>query len=96
MLKILRLFKGRLMRTKGLALMMLACTLFAGCANDLSCDDIQRYQKAREGTRIDAPDDLDELEASKELTVPSASPRDARAKGSPCLDLPPVLQSKGT
>ncbi|NOX68366.1 MAG: hypothetical protein GXP15_04200 [Gammaproteobacteria bacterium] len=80
---------------KGLALIIMVCTVFAGCAKDLSCDDPQRYQKARAGTRIDAPDDLDELEASKELTVPSASPRDARPDGSPCLDLPPVLQSKG-
>lgn len=81
---------------KGLALLTMICTVFTGCALDLSCDDPQLYQKAREGKRIDAPDDLDELEAAKELTVPSASPRDARPEGAPCLDLPPVLQSKGT
>lgn len=80
---------------KRLALMIVVCTAFAGCAKDLTCDDVQQYQKAREGTRIDAPADLDQLEASKELTVPSASPRDPRVKGLPCLDLPPVLQSEG-
>ena len=83
------------MRMKAPSLLLMICTVFAGCAKDLSCDDPQRYQQAREGTRIDAPEDLDQLEAAKELTVPSASPKDPRAKGLPCLDLPPVLLSKG-
>ena len=83
------------MRLKGLALTIMVCSVFAGCAKDMTCDDVQRYQKAREGTRIDAPEDLDQLEGAKELTVPTASPRDPRAEGLPCLDLPPVLQSKG-
>lgn len=83
------------MRMKGPALLIMVCTVFAGCAKDISCDDPKRYQRAREGVRIEAPEDLDQLEAAKELTVPSASPRDARAKGSPCLDMPPVLQSEG-
>ena len=83
------------MRMKGPALLIMVCTVFAGCAKDISCDDPKRYQQAREGARIDAPEGLDQLEASKELTVPTASPRDDRAKGSPCLDLPPVLKSKG-
>ena len=83
------------MKMKGPALIIMVCTMFAGCAKDMTCDDVQRYQKAREGARIDAPEGLDQLDASKESTVPSASPRDPRAEGLPCLDLPPVLQSEG-
>ncbi len=74
------------------AVVAVACALFAGCAVDVTCDKPERYQAAREGTRIDAPEDLDELQRSKELTVPSASPRDPRPEGSRCLDLPPVLR----
>lgn len=82
------------MRIKGVALVVIAGVLFGGCSRERTCDEPERYELAREGVRIDAPEDLDELQASKELTVPTASPRDPRPAGSPCLDLPPVLTSK--
>ena len=80
------------MRLQRNILAVAACALFAGCGSNETCDEPQRYQAAREGVRINTPDDLDELQGTKELTVPSASPRDPRPAGSPCLELPPVLR----
>ena len=82
------------MKIKGAGLIVIAGALFSGCSADITCDEPKRYEMAREGSRIDAPEDLDELQASKELTVPAASPRDPRPEGSPCLDMPPVLTSE--
>ncbi len=73
-------------------LIIIACAMFAGCGASQTCDEPERYQSAREGARIEAPSDLDDLETSKEMTVPKASPREPRPEGSPCLDLPPIIQ----
>ena len=73
-------------------LIIIACALFAGCSADQTCDEPERYQSAREAARIEPTSDLDALEASKEMTVPKASPREPRPVGSPCLDLPPIIQ----
>ena len=73
-------------------LVIVACSIAAGCSKDLTCDDPQQYELAQEGARINAPEDLDQLQASKELAVAHASPREARPEGSPCLDLPPALE----
>ena len=78
----------RLTSMAGIALAVGACG-----GSNLTCDDPQPYQSAREGTRITAPEDLDNLEASKEVPIPEASPRDPRPEGSPCLDLPPTVQA---
>jgi len=88
------LFSRRIPTAVGRAAMAITvCFVFAGCASkDLSCDDVEAYERAQGGARIDAPDDLDELEASKEMRVAHASPRDPRPEGSPCLDLPPALE----
>ena len=67
--------------------------LSAGCSVDLTCDEPQEYEFAQAGTRVTAPDDLDQLESSREQPIPKASPRDPRPQGSPCLDLPPTLRS---
>jgi len=56
---------------------------------DLTCDKPMRYQSIELGERIVAPEELDQLDRSREMPVPSASPRDPRPAGSPCLDLPP-------
>ena len=74
------------------ALILAACAAMTGCGSDLTCDDPQRYESAQEGVRIVPPKDLDNLESSKELAVPTASPRDARPEGSPCLDRPPRIK----
>lgn len=82
------------MRTWCLALVLGFVALTSGCSSSsATCDEPKRYQEAREGVRIDAPDDLDELQESVELKIPKASPRDERPSGSPCLELPPSLLS---
>jgi hypothetical protein len=73
-------------------LIIIACALFAGCSSDQSCDEPERYESARQGARVEPTSDLDALEVSKEMTVPKASPRGPRPEGSPCLELPPVIQ----
>ena len=67
----------------------------AGCSGDKarSCDDVQRYQLAAEGQRIETPNDLDDLEPLREMPLPQASPRPPRPEGSPCIDLPPSVLS---
>ena len=82
------------MNIRNIAAIVMVSTAFAGCGVSVTCDDPERYQQAREGTRVDAPDDLDDLRATRELTIPKASPRDARPVGSRCLDLPPPVQAE--
>lgn len=79
----------------------IACCLVAGvlsgaCGSSLTCDDVKAYERAREGARIEAPEGLDDLEASRELLIPRASPREPRPEGAPCLDLPPSIQASGS
>ena len=62
-----------------------------GGSTDLSCDDEEEYQLAREAEPVRAPDDLDQLDEFKQLPLPAASPRPPREKGAPCLDLPPSI-----
>lgn len=65
----------------------------AGCGGtvDLTCDEVKFYELAKEGKRIEVPEGLDALDELKEIPLPEASPREARPKGSPCLDLPPAI-----
>jgi hypothetical protein len=60
---------------------------------DQSCDDVEKYQLATPGRRIEPPDDLDKLNELREVPLPKASPRPPRAAGAPCLDLPPSVLS---
>jgi hypothetical protein len=73
-------------------LILIACAAFAGCSSNTTCDDPQRYQAAQPGVRVEPPEDLDNLNPSKEMTVPNASPREPRPEGSPCLDMPPKVK----
>ncbi len=83
------------MKHTRMTVVLVAAVACGACGGPkLTCDDPQRYQQAREGARVDAPADLDELQASKELQIPKASPREPRPQGSPCLDLPPTIQAQ--
>ncbi len=63
-----------------------------GCGGiELTCDDVQTYQLAEEFERIEAPDGMDNLDPSKEVPLPEASPREEREPGSPCIDRPPAV-----
>ena len=81
---------------KFLRTLLLTSTILglAACgAADLTCDDPSPYQLAASGARIQAPPGLDNLDSLKEIPLPEASPAQARATGSPCLELPPIVLS---
>jgi len=59
----------------------------------MTCDEPEPYQAAVEVPRVEPPEGLSELSPSEEMEIPRASPQDPRPPGSPCLDLPPTLQS---
>ncbi len=77
----------------GAAAALFTLTGLAACGGttDLSCDEEQEYQLAREAEPVRSPDDLDELDEFRRLPLPEAAPRPPREKGSPCLDLPPSI-----
>ena len=62
------------------------------CANVDNCEEVAFYEYAEQGKRIEAPDDLNDLAAYKELTIPEASPRPPRDRNEGCLDRPPTLR----
>ena len=74
-----------------LTMMVLLGAVLAGCggAVELSCDEVETYQLAVEGKRVEVPADLDGLEPLREMPLPEASPRPPRPPNSPCIDLPP-------
>ena len=83
-------------RSVRVALFTLAMLVFAGmvaCGGEvnLACDEPRPYQEAVDGEGLKAPEDLDSLEPLREMPLPEANPRPERAKGSPCLDLPPRI-----
>lgn len=63
--------------------------MLSACVGPPKCETEGRYQFSQPGQRIQAPDDLDELEPYKELTVPQASPRESPDDSSRCLEAPP-------
>lgn len=66
--------------------------MMAACAGepDLTCDE-SAYMSTVRAPKVQAPDDLDDLEALREMPLPTASPQEARPAGGPCLDMPPEV-----
>jgi len=62
-----------------------------GGQDEIKCDEGSAYLAATQGPRIKAPDDLDDLEALKEMPLPEASPQQPRPAGSTCLERPPKI-----
>ena len=85
-------FGIKMRNTKLLVLVALMAGVSA-CSSNETCDDVKRYQLATEGKRLETPDDLDDLEALREMPLPEASPRPPPPEGSPCIDLPPSILS---
>jgi len=82
------------MRLTALLAFALLCS---ACTNNLTCDEPQRYEAAREGARVDAPEDLSDPDPTRELKIPRASPRDPRpVDDNRCLDLPPRMQASSS
>ena len=79
---------------KLLQLMLVAALFFvSGCrgGSDLKCDDEGEYQRATRAPRIQVPEDLDNLDALKEMPVPEASPQRERLNEGACLESPPIV-----
>lgn len=77
---------------RSMALIVLAL-LCSACGQQLTCDSPQPYQASVEVEKLSVPEGLDLLLEGKEMDIPRASPQDPRPEGSPCLDLPPTIQS---
>ena len=77
-----------------IALLVIATAAITACGKDvdLTCDDVRAYQLAVPGKRVEAPEGLDDLDASKEVPLPKASPREQRPEGSNCIDRPPEVK----
>ena len=61
-----------------------------GGSADLTCEE-GSYKRAVRGPRVQAPEDLDNLQPNREMPVPTASPRDPLPEGAPCIELPPAV-----
>ncbi len=72
--------------------LLLATLSACGGSKDLTCDEVQRYQLAKEGKRVVAPEGLDDLDPLREMALPEASPRETRPPGSDCFDRPPAIK----
>lgn len=75
-----------------LGLLLLATLCACGKDADLTCDDVQSYQLAVAGKRVQVPEDLDALDSLKEVPLPEASPQPPRPPGSACIDRPPKVK----
>ena len=73
--------------------MVILTTSLAGACNSVqTCEELEYYELAEVGKRIEAPGDLNNLGAQKELQIPEASPRKPRDRSEGCLDWPPTLR----
>jgi hypothetical protein len=84
-----------LMRGSLSVLVLGVLSLLAACGGEakLTCDEPRRYQEAMNNERLKTPEGLDDLQTYLEMPVPEANPRPERPKGSPCLELPPQIES---
>ncbi len=83
---------GTILRKLRTILAIIAACVTGACSSAETCDEPAFYEYAEEGRRLEAPDDLDNLAAYKELQIPEASPRPPRDPSSGCLDRPPTLR----
>lgn len=83
------------MRRLKLATLAALPFVLTACGIGNVCEDPRRYESSHPGKRIEAPEGLDSLQESKELSIPDASPRPPRSEDDPCLELPPVYQDEG-
>ncbi len=77
------------------ASVLVSVSLLTACAGPPKCESDGRYMQSREGKRIQAPDDLDDLASYKEMTIPQASPRSPQQDTESCLEAPPAVSSGG-
>jgi len=84
------------MRTAGISIVIAVLSTLSACGGsvDLTCDEVNLYQRAQSGKRIQPPDDLDELDLLKEIPLPKASPAASQPAGSPCINRPPRISTE--
>ena len=75
---------------RSIFLILVASLAACGGSSDLTCDE-GNYKSAVRGPQVDTPPDLDDLDPLREMPLPSASPREDRPVGAPCLDMPPTV-----
>ena len=74
-------------------IVLLLATLLGACGGtDITCDDVQYYQRAELTPRVESPEGLDQLDPNREIPMPEASPRPPREPGMPCIDRPPEIK----
>ena len=81
----------QLMKRAGTICLIAVAISLGACGGMDMCEEPEFYEAARSGKRIEAPEDLSDLTAGKEMVIPDASPRAPRPAGSGCLDRPPTL-----
>lgn len=79
-----------------LTMLLAGMSVQAACGGTPKCESDGLYTMSREGRRIQAPDDLDDLASYKEMTIPQASPRPPREDTERCLEAPPQLSSSSS
>ena len=69
-------------------LVMVIPFLFSACSINET-----PYQESYESNDITVPSGLDELQTSRKIVIPRASPRVSSQKKSPCIDSPPSVRT---
>jgi len=69
-------------------------SLLTACGGMPTCETEGPYQLSQSGQRIEAPDDLDDLQPHKEKIIPQPSPRPPDTDAGRCLEMPPGLSSE--
>ena len=80
------------MRLLAIGILLTTALLLGACGGQETCEEPEFYEYAASGKRIAVPEDLSDLAASRELSIPEASPRPPRPRDAGCLDRPPSLR----
>jgi uncharacterized lipoprotein len=76
-----------------LVLLMTCVSVLASCSGAKPCEEVRPYNSSQLAEPVQVPDDLDSLQAQKELKIPEPSPRPPRPEGAGCLESPPAYSS---
>ena len=69
-------------------------SLLVACGGSPTCETEGIYRLSQSGTRIEAPDDLDDPQSFKETTIPQPSPRPPDTDTERCLEMPPGISTE--
>ncbi len=76
------------------ALLLLAgMSLLTACGGTIKCAAEGHYVLSREGQRIQVPEDLDDLQSYKEMTIPRAAAQPSQEDTGKCLEAPPAISA---